>query len=242
MLTFVMAVYGQPKMLERWWEVLRTYPDELLDELAIIIVDDHGDPPVAIPEDVLGLCQLAVYRVDRQIPWNQMGARNLGMHHAKGWCIMLDPDMVVSPAMARRFLQLTARLKRGTVVRFGLKHRSGRPKIDMTSPNTYLIRSEDFRECGGYDEDYAGNKGWSDVQLLATLKAFFRVMGQPDLWVDFYDTAEIPDAQVRTLDRSVRVNRAMHIRKHTEAKRGGWRRWVQRSKGPNIRFPWTKMV
>ncbi len=245
MLTYVIATYGQPKMLECWWENLRGYPDDVASRINLIVVDDCGNPPAEIPDDVAGVFRAKLFRVEENIPWNQMGARNLGMHHAKHWCIMLDPDMVIDPMMARRFLEQEC--KRGEVIRFGLCHLDGSvTRIDMTSPNTYMIHRDDFFDAGGYDEDYRGNKGWSDVQLLATLAAHYKMLPRMDLWVQFYGRGLIDDAQVVTLNRSVAVNKKLHLRKCAEAKRMGWVKWVQTKKGNmamrNLRFPWKQVL
>jgi hypothetical protein len=245
MLTYVMAVYGQPKMLECWWGELRNYPDDIAHRINLILVDDCGDPVATIPDDVRKVFRAKLLRVTENIPWNQMGARNLGMKHAEGWCIMLDPDMVIDPVMARNFLEQEP--KRGEVIRFGLNHmdNSTEGRIDMTSPNTYMIHQEDFFDAGGYDEDYAGRKGWSDVQMLGVLAAHYKMLSRRDLWVRFYGRDLIDDAQVVTLSRSVVENKKLHLRKCAEAKRMGWVKWVQAKKGNmamcNLRFPWSRV-
>jgi hypothetical protein len=243
-LTYVMAVYGQPKMLDYWWETLRSYPDDIACRIRLIVVDDCGDPPATIPEAVRGVFRAKLFRVLENIPWNQMGARNLGMQHASGWCVMLDPDMVIDPLMARKFLEVD--IQRKEVIRFGLNHMNGSQEgIDMSSPNTYLIHRDDFFYAGGYDEDYAGHKGWSDVQMLQVLAEHYKLHSRKDLWVQFYDRDAFDDAQVVTLDRSVKINKAIHLRKRSEAKRGGWVKWVLRQKGnlnkPRLRFRWEQV-
>lgn len=239
-LTLVMAVFGQPKMLATQFAEIRGYPTDVLDQLTVIIVDDHGNPPVAKREvealDV-GVKDAQLYRIVDDIPWNQMGARNLGMHKAHDWCVMLDPDMVIPASQIRGFLKAAANGRRGVVTRFALKHHNG--AIDMSSPNTYLIHRDDFFAVGGYDEDYRGNKGWSDVQLLAIFGAHFKMKRRPDLWVDYYSTDQIEDAMVRSLDRSVGVNKQLHLRKVAQARHsGGWVKWVNKQKRPNLRFRW----
>lgn len=237
-----MAVYGQPSMLAKQVETILNYSQAVRDELTVIIVDDCGDPPASVGPLVDHCKDVQLYRITEDKPWNQPGARNLGMHHARGWCVMLDPDMVIQPQMIARFMKAAGKYPRGHVTKFALKHHSN-GSIDMTSPNTYLIHAADFHLCGGYDEDFAGNKGWSDVQLLSTLKAFFKVFPRPDLWVDFYSIREIDDAQVMTIDRSVKVNKAKHLLKNGRAKAaGGWARWTRKEKGPNLRFPWTRLI
>lgn len=240
MLTFVMAVYGQPLMLAKWFETLRTYPEKVSKHIRLVIVDDHGDPPATIPEDVRGIFRGRLYRVDDNIPWNQMGARNLGVQQAEtDWVLLLDPDMVVEPEVARRLVDLASKLGAGNVVKLMLRYTDG--VYDATSPNVYLIHKDDFERAGGYDEDYAGHKGWSDVQFLHTLKGLrMRFLKPKRFWVRYYRRQDIEDATVHTLDRSVKHNRAIHIRKMAIAKRN-WAKWVM-TKGENIRFKWSRVL
>lgn len=246
-LTIVMAVYGQPRMLERHLNVVRTYDDEVLEHLRVIVVDDCGFPPVThkLAEQLGNLIDLEVYRITKDVPWNQMGARNLGMDRARpGWCAMMDPDMVFAPGMIRRVMQRTAKLRRRHVMRYCLKS-VGRKEINTTSPNTYIIHREDFFAAGGYDEDYAGHKGWSDVQLLDVLKAHYTMSQHKDMHAEFYSNDIVPDATVPSaggVDRKTAHNRKVRLRKFAEAKKaGGWPKWVKSIKGPNLRQPWVQV-
>lgn len=241
--TFVMSCYGQPMMMAKQLETISSYPKEILDQLTLIVVDDHGSPQVA-KEDLAALpCKVELYRILDDIHWNQPGARNLGMARANGWCVMLDPDMVISSPMAIKIVKMAPDLKRGIVIRFGIVYLSSHERqVDMTSPNTYIIHRDDFMVSKGYDEDYAGNKGWSDVQLLHTLRAFFGMQSRDDIWADYYDETVIPDAKVLTLNRSYIVNKALHLMKCGQARRGGWKRWVQRHKKANLRFHWERLL
>lgn len=240
MLTFVMAAYEQPLMLNKWWETLRTYPEKVSKRIHLVIVDDHGDPPAAIPDDVRERFRSRLFRVLDDIPWNQMGCRNLGVQEAEtDWVLMMDPDMVVEPEIAARLLVWVAKLKLGQVVKMLLRYTDG--VLDSSSPNCYLIHKEDFNRAGGYDEDYAGHKGWSDVQFMHTLKGLkMRFLKAKDVWVRYYRPRDIADATVNTLNRSVQHNRALHIRKMGIAKRN-WKRWVK-TKGKNIRFKWSRVL
>ena len=231
-----MATFGQPKMMEKQIETIQGYPPEILKLLTVIVVDDCGEPPAVVPKT------WGLFRVTKDIPWNQCGARNLGMHHANGWCVMLDPDMVVSAGMVCMFMDRLAWVRRGEVVRFGLKHMNGSHKgVDMTSPNTYLIHREDFWQVGGYDESYAGLKGWSDVTLLDVLGAHFKIRMARDLSVDYYDAKMIPDAMVTSLNRSVRENKNLRLRHVAQSRAcGGWKRWVRKHKGKVLQFPWEQ--
>lgn len=244
-ITIVMAVYGQPLMLKKQLEAIRSWPGEVRNHMTVVIVDDCGDPPVAVGDiavfaDSL-LHEVKLLRVTKDIPWNQPGARNLGMHVSRGHCLMIDPDMVFDPPIIERMRQAAAKLARGHVLKYGLKHVSS-GRIDMSSPNTWLIHRDDFFAAGGYCEDYAGHKGWSDCTLLSVLTDHYKIENRPDLFANFHGTDSIPDAMVTTLDRSVKHNRTLRLKHVAQAKAcGGWRKWVKVHKGPNLRFPWTQL-
>jgi hypothetical protein len=246
-ITLVMAIYGQPLMLQKQVDTIKSYPDHVLDDLSIVIVDDHGEPPVdvgLVKSLTAYVRDVQLFRITENIPWNQMGARNLGMVHADGWCLMVDPDMVFQADVMHRIQLAAEKLSPGHVVRYQLKHVSS-GKLDASSPNTYLIHSTDFIKVGGYDEDYAGNKGWSDVQLLDVLNAHYKMHSRPDLWADFYSKDQISDASVNTLDRSTGANRKKRLKKVDQARAcGGWRKWVTKHKSEirNLRFGWTRLV
>jgi len=244
-LTIVMAVYGQPEML--WFQIklMETYPEDVLKRLNVIVVDDCGNPPVNekwIIELGLFVKKVQLFRVDEDIHWNQMGARNLAMHHAEGWCVMLDPDMVFSGEMMQKLLLTIGQLERGHVVKWALRH-VGNGVVDMTSPNTWLIHRDDFFAIGGYDEDYAGHKGWSDVQLLDVLRSCYKIHQRPDIQADFYSNKQVPDAAVTSLDRSTGANRKKRLRKAAEARGArGWKQWAKtRQKIPRLRFKWRRV-
>lgn len=243
MLTIVMAAYGQPKMLGKWWETLTSYPKEVTSRLNLIVVDDCGDPPAEIPKEVCELLEVRLFRVVKNINWNQMGARNLGVQMSKeGPCLLCDPDMIFPNEMMKRLVDASHNMVPGTVIKYGLRHMNNPRELDMTSPSTYVIHRQDFMACGGMDEDYAGHKGWSDVQLLDILRALYKVKPRTDLFADFYSVDQIPDAMVTSLDRSTKHNKNIRIRKVREKNVvGGWKRWVKEKKGPNIRFPWEEV-
>lgn len=244
-LTLVMAVYGQPQMLWKQLDTILHYPDEVLDRLNVVIVDDCGVPEVEtrFVENLDCFAKSAkLFRVDKDIPWNQMGARNLAMQHSSGHCLLIDPDMVFDGKMMARMIQAAEKLARRHVIKWGLRHVSS-GKLDMTSPNTWLLHRDDFFAVGGYDEDFAGNKGWSDVQFLDIMRACYKIEERPDLWAHFHGNDSVPDAMVTSLDRSTAANKKKRVKKVEQARKaGGWARWAQtRVSAERLRFPWTQL-
>ena len=237
-----MACYGQPLMLGVWWDTIRSYDDETLRFLKFVIVDDCGTPPAEIPDDIKERVPVLLLRITEDIPWNQMAARNLGMHHASGWCTMIDPDMVFSLPQMRLLIGATEGLVRGRIVKWALRHfNSG--KIDQSSPNTWLLHRDDFFAVGGYAEHYAGAKGWSDCTLQDVLRSVYKVDARPDLFADFYGTDAVADAMVTSLDRSTATNKKKRIKDMAAAKMmGGWAKWAKaRINVPRMNFPWIQV-
>lgn len=245
LVTLAMAVYGQPKMLGVWFDTLRTYSEEMLEQMELVIVDDHGTPEAVIPEDIQDLLPCKLYRVDDDIDWNQMGARNLAAQQANGRLILfVDPDMVFIKQSMEDMLFAGESLTRGEVIRFQLRFREGpwSGQIDASSPNTWFMHVADFKLMGCYDEDFAGHKGWSDVQLLDIAQAMFKIRHNPSFLAEFYGTVEIEDAMVTKIDRCTSHNRKIRLKKVAEARLcGGWAAFAKEFR-TILRFNWRQIL
>lgn len=247
LVTLAMAVYGQPKMLQVWFDTLIGYPAEILKELELVIVDDHGTPPAEIPQEVQDILPCQLFRVLDNIAWNQPGARNLALKHIRTPLVLfVDPDMVFPAEMMAKMLAEGAKLPRHQVIRFTLRHREGhsKGKVDPSSPNTWFMHRDDFDQVGAYDEDFSGNKGWSDVQLLDVMRANYKVHHRMDLFAEFYGTGEVSDAMVSSLDRSTKANKHKRLLKVKESRMmGGWVRWTKQHRNrERLRFRWEKVI
>lgn len=245
LVTIAMATYGQPKMLGVWFDTIRSYPKDVLKQLELIIVDDHGDPPAEIPDDIQKLLPCQLYRVLDDIHWNQAGARNLALEHVQtNLVLFVDPDMVFPAGMMQKMLDVGWELPRGRVIRYCLRHREGPSKgqVDMASPNTWFIHAADMRAVKGYDEDFSGRKGWSDVQLLDVLRSAYRVRQDAALFAEFYGTGEVSDAAVNGLDRSTVQNKKLRVNNVRVARAmGGWIKFAKRPV-PKLRFRWERVL
>ena len=245
LLSAVFATYGQPKVWDLQWEQLRMLPLYFAAKMELVIVDDHGSPVATIPKDIRDRFPCKLFRVDENIAWNQMGARNLGMQEASAKvAVMLDPDMVPTPLVWDKIMWAAENLHEGTVVKFSLTGSDG--GFIHSSPNTWILHTSDFFSIHGYDEDYAGNKGWSDVALMHTLNSAFKIERRPDILVPYLlNTDGVEDAQVTSLDRSVQVNAKKHKAIWHEIQRrygGNWAKWAKKKKKPVVRFPWTRIL
>lgn len=241
LLTIVICTYSQPNMLHVWWSAIEEFDDWIVDNVKFIVIDDCGDPPVKDPELLIG--DIEIYRVTDQIPWNQMGARNLGMQQASGWCVMLDVDMVLTASMIRKMIKWVEDKEKNETTLFGIcrKLKDGTlGPVNLSTPNAWLLHRDTFFDVGGYDEDFAGNKGWSDVQLMHVIQALTKFHHTATLWAEWYHDDLVDDALVMSLDRSVRVNRGKHLAKMDEFKKLGAKKWVEKKKA-NIRFRWIQV-
>lgn len=244
--SIVMPYYDNPGMLDRHIDEWMKWPGEAPIGLKVVIVDDGT--PNGSAADVLrarlseiekkGIA-LECYRVLHDIPWNQDGARNLGMRECgTEFALMADMDQLLPARMAERLIQLT---RSGTIrERTYLMPRQWvyetRQEIPP-HPNTFLFRVSDFWSMGGYDEDFAGSYG-SDGNFRKCAKG----SGLTEIWTrDFgmivFRRTDIPDASTRTLGRK---ESDFHSAKNPvlNAKRRGPPYKAERP----IRFNWRKEI
>lgn len=169
-LTLIYPYYNAPQMLATHLFSWALFPRDVLQHLAIIIVDDGSQQSPALPvvehfKD--SKLPLRLYRVKVDIPWNQHGARNLAAKEApKGWMLMSDIDHTV-PLQSIEWI-LHSKLDPGCFYTFKRMTRvpGGRmaPMLDKEGkpkphPNTYLLTRNLFWNAGGYDEDFCGTYG-----------------------------------------------------------------------------------
>lgn len=222
-LSVVIPTYGQPELLDLCLSGL-----DGNDAVEVIVVDDCGEPAVE-PDPRIDV----LLRVDQDIPWNQPGARNLGVKHASAPVLLLiDVDMCV--ADLDEHLVAARNLPPNHAVYVGLRYQDG--KINLSHPHNLMVHREELLALGGYDEDYCGAYGWDDVQLLHTLQKCKTVHHLDTLLVDFLHD------ETKGLDRSSDRNYEIHTRKMREIRKLGVERWVKERKGPNLRFPWHRVA
>jgi hypothetical protein len=236
-LSICFSTYGQPRMLEEWFSMYYLQPKVYRDMVEVIVVDDCGTPPAVVPKDP----GVSLYRITVDKPWNQKGARNLAAHVAAAPALLLiDVDMALEGGMLEKMLAATHQLKPGRVLRPALKHIAD-GRIDHTSPNVYLVLRDDFLRIG-YDESYAGHKGWSDVQLLRVMQRAYDLRQRGDINLLFYTAdLETPDAQVTKLDRSTSHNKKLHLKRMGQLAKMKWPEFVAKVQLKPLQFTWQKV-
>lgn len=160
--------YDSAEMLALHVENWNRYPFWLREYVTIVIVDDCSPTKPAKPvlEDLRMPYEL--YRVQKDIRWNQHGARNLGALQAREgeWLFMSDMDIILPAEQAKlTFEQPHDPAKHYTFERIfapDFLHRK-------YHCNTFLVTREKYWEAGGYDEDYCGHYG-GDGSFLRALE------------------------------------------------------------------------
>lgn len=190
MLSLIVTYYNQPAMLAEQARIWRDYPDGI----DVIVVDDGS----AVPARADGC---AIYRITKDIPWHQDGARNLGAHVATGeWLLFLDVDHTLPAVEARRMLGLLPMLDSGCAYRPRRRLIDDAYSLDRAA-NIWLMSREDFWRVGGYDERLCGNYG-TDLEFRPRLRRTLREVDLPVV-LDVYRSRDIADAATQGLDRKV---------------------------------------
>lgn len=164
--TFVYPYYQSPKFLAdqiaKWWD----YDEALRWQLSAVIVDDGSPEPARLTTNLP--FPIRLFRIERDIPWNWLAARNIGAHHAAaGWLVMTDMDHVVPHATA--YALVGGQHDPGVVYGFSRREHSG----DAVTPHSasFFMTREMFWRIGGYDERLSGVYGTDGAyrkRVLAT--------------------------------------------------------------------------
>lgn len=157
-LTLVLPYYENPGFLRQhlgWWA---TFPAHLRAQLSVIVVDDGS--PDAPAESVLAEASIPIalrlFRVDVDVRWNWLAARNIGAHHApEGWLLLTDMDHVCPQTTAEALV--SGAHDPGTIYGFSRIESTGTPIAPH--PNSWFLTREMFWTAGGYDETLSGYYG-----------------------------------------------------------------------------------
>lgn len=157
--TLVYPYYENPNFLGDQLRHLNWLPLDLRGQLDLIVVDD-GSPEHPAEEVMrLAACELRsvrLFRIEKDVRWNWLAARNIGAHHARtDWISITDMDHRY-PVDTAEVLVRGAH-SRGIIYRFSRREHDGR-RIHP-HPNSWFMTRETYWRVGGYDEALSGHYG-----------------------------------------------------------------------------------
>ena len=198
-ITIVFAYYDNPSMLEFQWNQIAGYSPAVRRRIEVVVVDDASPRSLAasVPRPK-NLPEHRIYRIAKDIPWNQDAARNIGAHEASApWLLLTDIDHVVPEETLRGLLDMEKDPK--------VFYTLGRTKfftddVREPHPNSYVMTRDLYWAIGGHDEDYAGIYGKDYLFRKRALK-HTREVHLSDLTLARVGTSNIPDAGTMTVTR-----------------------------------------
>jgi len=170
MITMVLGYYRCPNLLKMQLETWNKWPTSVKDQVQIILVDDASPIKAEIPLNTH--LNLDLYRILKNIPWNNEGAKNLGACMAcTEWILFCDMDYLMDGENMHQVLQLDRSDPKTWYCFRSESKRKGRwfyrhPKA------VPFINKKTFFSVGGYYEDFRGNVGKAANQLPIKLKRY----------------------------------------------------------------------
>lgn len=154
--TFVYPYYRNPIFLQRQIQRWHQYQPDFRAHLSAIVVDDGSPEPA---EKILKLIAppfpIRLFRIEVDVRWNWLAARNIGMHYADGWCVLTDMDHIIPHETAGALV--FGKHDPEVIYRFSRREADGRQI--HPHPNSMLMTRAMFWKVGGYDETLSGHYG-----------------------------------------------------------------------------------
>lgn len=157
--TLIVPYYENPKFLASQilhWHTGLSF--ELTRFMALMIVDD-GSPEMTA-RNVLKIywpmdsyIGLDHYRIDVDVRWNWLAARNIGAHHARThWIMLTDIDHMLPEETLRTLVY--GEFNKNIIYRFSRTGTKTHPH-----PNSWFMTKDMYWKVGGYDEQLSGFYG-----------------------------------------------------------------------------------
>ncbi len=219
--TISLSYYNDGAFLKKQLEVFKQY---YLFTKIQIIDDGSKEDPI---EDHLHLIPqgISVFKIIEDIKWNIPGVRNLGsMITSTPWILHLDMDHII-PLESIKKIQLINYEKKKRFYSFNRKIGN----FTKFTAGTLLMSIDDFWNCGGYDEDFAGVYGHNDPYLKKKLELIgVKEKRLKNIW--FEDHGEIASSKLSRQNNE----RNKILMSEKIAKKEFF--------SENIRFNWKKLI
>jgi hypothetical protein len=148
------AVFLQERQIPQW----TNYPEPWRAYLSAILVDDGStDHPLdAALSAHYPPFPIRSFRIEVDVRWNWLAARNVAMHRAPdGWCLLTDMDHVVPQMTIQRVLFG----QHDPAIIYGFSRQEWTGETIAPHPNSWLMTRAMFWKIGGYDETLSGYYG-----------------------------------------------------------------------------------
>lgn len=154
----VYPYYENPIFLQRQLEQWASFPSSLRLHLRALIADDGSpnSPAEAVLKNSSFPFPLRLFRIDVDVRWNWLAARNIALHHAAdGFCLLTDMDHMLDEDAAHDLVYG----KHDPTVIYRLRRREFTGQTIHPHPNTMFLTRKMFWKAGGYDEALSGHYG-----------------------------------------------------------------------------------
>lgn len=173
--TMIYPYYDNPDFLRRQLDGWLALPRLMRASLRVIVVDD-GSPrsPAEVVLRERPFSFLRLFRIEVDVRWNWLAARNVGAHYAQdGWLMMTDMDHVAPPDTLLGLI--TGQHDPSVIYRFSRVGSKTHPH-----PNSWFFTRDMFWRIGGYDEACSGFYGTDgDYRRRCAATARIKIMTEP---------------------------------------------------------------
>lgn len=167
-LTYVVQFYlenNKRNPVNELISIYNRYDSNVLDKIHFVFVDDCSPIPVVIDPNTN--LNYTLIRVEDDIPWNQGGARNIGVQHAMSDRIILtDLDIIFPENLLAQLLDFYP--PQHSIFKFKTIS-----NLKFVEPhfNVFLMWKDTFMRTKGVDEAFSGRYGYDDVFFYFLNKA-----------------------------------------------------------------------
>ncbi len=134
-----------------------TYDSSVIDRIQFVIVDDCSPTPISLPNDID--LNIILLRIETDKPWNQGGARNLGVTYSRS-------DKVIATDLDHEFPEQTLRHIIESPPQKNKMYKPQRIHWNGSNlsphPNTFIMSRSRFLKFYGVDEEFSGEYGYED--------------------------------------------------------------------------------
>lgn len=210
-LSYIVPVYFNQENADTLTNLLlhyASYAKEVIEHIQFVIVDDCSPLPINIPLAIK--LNISLYRIQSDIKWNQCGARNLGVVHAKSPRILLtDSDHRFPEKLLKDILN--SRIPKKNIYKF--KRMSQQGVAMGKNVNIFYTSKSVFFQALGYDEEFSGNYGYEDVYFNELQRKIGNSVGYFTRFKKIVSCEIDRQSSYHSLQRDTTINEALFKKK-----------------------------